>query len=972
MSKSNLPRPMYLTTCSADIFTCTSCHILPSIFSLLFLCLDSFQSLLSLRSLFFFSHTRSQLAEPRLTKMSEEPNRKRRRTSDDLNDSDDSDYEPDDSDSESSCHEAPGETVNLGQRLDDYNVSYYDARQDGPPDHPAFSDLFRNIRNQADSISENARRVFERSECKYLARLIDRHNAIMQHPKPGVVRIALVGQPGSGKSSLINSVLDCPDLAATGSSGSSCTNVAVEFSAPFHGQHMPFAAEIIFHEDGLRDFILQLIEDFRRPLGGSDETSSDIEDDIPEDDLNNGKNSAQAESSLSILLGLLRNHPHLSGEDGLREYLQGDTFDENGLPILERLVDSLHGHVAGLIHDQCEGNSVKTIYKQGETADKLNGLLKQYTRNFESSQEPQLWPLVKLIRIGLQNRQLLEHIIIADLPGLDDENRLRCEATHKYLYQCDAAWIISPIQRVCDSSHVLNKVRSLNQRMEGRVTLVCTKTDADADTALLNELSMNQNSADIAALRKEKASEPDKRASINRLECRCRREKNPEAKKDFKQMLADQKKMFKESQHRAMLTLIKLRIQYVQTVMKKRVPTLSVFGVSNKLYKDLRFTNPDKGFHQLRPDDTVIKQLRLHSLRIPGDRTWKSFQQLCRGPLKDFRDYLAIFIQSGDIQNRHRWQDKLEIPSTAIERTIEEYFVNGARMFEQLIIAPIRRAEDKHRLHALEASEQWQLKPYNHTIYNKFGRNKGSFCHPKIPNQNWNEQLAGSVKQDLKRKWTDLRNKQEDVRDNCFTILSGRIQNSLPWERVQEEENPLFVEDKPAFVQQFQEMTVQHSEPLKTALAEDFGRLRDLIGRIQWRIEGSGTDSYVGSELEYTYKSIAQEFGRGMKMRMHKAMSSRLEDRNRDLIDVILDRAKEDLGRERTPHRRMLESEINNITQKIEENFKAMSEDLPLDEELSEIRKTLTEFQEKIVRPKMDRIEKGMKELQRQYFAGAP
>ena len=521
------------------------------------------------------------------------------------------------------------------------------------------------------------------------------------------------------------------------------------------------------------------------------------------------------------------------------------------------------------------------------------------------------------------------------------------------------------INRVCDSTHVLDTIQNLDKRMDGRVALVCTHTDLGVTQELFNDLKTRFPCAEVNAHEAARKDVQDRREAMLRADALASKQIDKESKKILRSIVKAQKDALRVANYANDLSLIPLRIKYVQAQLKRKFPCLRVFGVSNNLYRELRFQHPKAHFRQLKASDTGITELRHYSLKIPGDRTWDAFQRFYQGPLKDFRDLLGIVVQSKGVHGRHEWQDKLKIPLSSIERHIAEYYDGGDALFSEQITLRIEADIDKHWRKAIEASKKWEGKPFTHSIYNKFARNKGSFECPKVEQQNWNEQLAGSVKTDLRRRWTDLQNKQIDRKSALLSTLSARLQNSIATDKIAD------ADQKDLFVRQSEEMTLRHCDALKAAIADDFTKLRGLVGTVQWRMEGTGPDSYIAQELVWTYASIAQESGKGMTKRMHAKMQGRLEDRNRDIIGTLAKLAKKEFCKERESHRTAFQADIDGIISKVEDNYKAMAEDIPLDDQAMEMRKALTELHEKIVKPKMDKIERSLKELQRQYFVDA-
>uniref|UniRef100_A0A4W5RK94 Uncharacterized protein n=1 Tax=Hucho hucho TaxID=62062 RepID=A0A4W5RK94_9TELE len=152
--------------------------------------------------------------------------------------------------------------------------------------------------------------------------------------------------------------------------------------------------------------------------------------------------------------------------------------------------------------------SVKKIFLC-DTAEELSEKITCYTRSDTQSDtfKRQYWPLVKCITIKVPNsKDLLEHVVLVDLPGNGDSNKSRDEMWKSFVGNCSAVWIVSDIARATsekESWEILDSTVSLiGPGGECRsISFICTKTDdieenqkADAHTCILrrNETTKKQ------------------------------------------------------------------------------------------------------------------------------------------------------------------------------------------------------------------------------------------------------------------------------------------------------------------------------------------------------------------------------------------------------------------------------------------------------------------------------------------------
>ncbi|XP_026064500.1 nuclear GTPase SLIP-GC-like [Carassius auratus] len=93
------------------------------------------------------------------------------------------------------------------------------------------------------------------------------------------------------------------------------------------------------------------------------------------------------------------------------------------------------------------------------------------------------WPLVKSVTIKIPNRrELLEHIVLVDLPGTGDCNKIRDDLWKTKLRECSSVWIVSNISRAIDDtdpwSIIQHCIQDLGPGGECRnIDFICTKTD---------------------------------------------------------------------------------------------------------------------------------------------------------------------------------------------------------------------------------------------------------------------------------------------------------------------------------------------------------------------------------------------------------------------------------------------------------------------------------------------------------------
>ena len=131
----------------------------------------------------------------------------------------------------------------------------YNPMSEPLPNPPAYHPSFLKAVRYCSELMEGAAPVPKNAEYKdtRILQLPEKasNSTKFEYPKPRIV--GLIGDSGVGKSSLINCLLDTPDIALSGANGEACTNVITEYHQAQPSQRTVFAgsnSDYIKHKDG--------------------------------------------------------------------------------------------------------------------------------------------------------------------------------------------------------------------------------------------------------------------------------------------------------------------------------------------------------------------------------------------------------------------------------------------------------------------------------------------------------------------------------------------------------------------------------------------------------------------------------------------------------------------------------------------------------------------------------------------------
>ncbi|CAH1269482.1 NUGGC [Branchiostoma lanceolatum] len=301
--------------------------------------------------------------------------------------------------------------------------------------------------------------------------------------------IAVVGDTGAGKSSLMNALLDQSSVLPT-SGMRACTAVVVEVSNNDKNKNYEAQVEFLSRKEWDDELRLLLTD-----LVGEDGKAKRKPD--PQSEAGIAWSKIKAVYGRVESYDILSKLPHVRHLLGSTKHISKSRAREFRSEI-DRYVDSMDAPPA----------------RGPGSRDRSGG---------------QLWPIVKRVKVQIPNCDVCSSgAILVDLPGVRDSNAARDNIAKQYFKNCNAIWIVASIHRAVDdktAKELLGEGFRRQLLMDGQygsIAFICTKTDdlrcSEIIRALNLEEEVEQLENEINALEMEKMSLTEEMESLREEE----------------------------------------------------------------------------------------------------------------------------------------------------------------------------------------------------------------------------------------------------------------------------------------------------------------------------------------------------------------------------------------------------------------------------------------------------------------------
>ncbi|KFY49525.1 hypothetical protein V496_09946 [Pseudogymnoascus sp. VKM F-4515 (FW-2607)] len=723
-------------------------------------------------------------------------------------------------------------------------ISPYDVGSEEPPLEPFFASSFQtqlqrglDIAKDAADAMETARQSLE--EKADLQRLINDAKELSTFKGSETRTIAVLGDSGEGKSSLINSLLHFPDIAKTGDIGAACTSVVTEYRQKTTDHLAPITIEVEYLSIGeIEDLIKELVWNYRQMYLPHTEGDSISENEYA----TMQRESEQAWSSLEA---------GFSHQPSFNKAMLINDLSEAGLSIANsQLVQWAY---------ELDWPDSGEIGKWTSTADTADECCEK-TSVF---MEDRFWPFTKIIRVYLQADVLKTGIILADLPGLHDTNLARVKATQDYLLRCDHIFIVAKISRAITDQSLKSSLYSILSRhaeleweesagKSMKVAVVCTKSeDINVKAARQEFCGLNKRIPQGVMMKLDK---------------------------DIKEAKARGNKALKKHlKRKQQLLLISARNTHVkeglQRAYSSKVPNggLEVFCVSNTTY----------GKYAMKGNVEMV-----HASGIPELRRF-CYTMTAHAQLLEARHFLSSMLSSllnsADLLATKPTESQLPT-ETGLDESMILTVNNGKTesksefqdTFRDLILTLLDKQSEVWETVAKQNSASWNnvistsftavriLTQHSGIGYNAWCRHDGYHYTEKRGKVNWNAELIWKMRMEMAFQWETL---EEDIPTLFKDLLQSAKAPLLALQSEMREKcfSPLLVEGIDFRIQ---------SLTYRCSLAEQNFAKEVKITRS--KASEPNESSYIFAEMVPAYRSAANECGTGKAARQRNTVQGRI------------------------------------------------------------------------------------------------
>ncbi|KAI7383354.1 hypothetical protein KC336_g18393, partial [Hortaea werneckii] len=645
------------------------------------------------------------------------------------------------------------------------------------PKYAVYDKEFVKTVNELTDIPKRALKILYESECtsKRVRGCTSNAEDLSQFPKPKREKVALLGNTGAGKSSVLNSLLGLPNMAKAMAGGQSCTFVGTEYQEPFPGQTKKLAAMVEYFGIGpIRELLSRLIKDYNL-------WTFEREEDLNEEERQ--ELSRLSKTAFTTFRSLFCDKKEFETVEAGREYLEAAYEGKD-----QTALDKFFEWCKELLEEKEADEKDRTEYLDADTQqgllDQLNPLV------FSNSQfkEPTLWPLVKKVRIGIEGPRILQYITLVDLPGLDDTNRVRVDASYEIMSTCDAIWVVAKIDRAITETGVDSLLMRYGKAF--KMVMICTGTDDNIDAGLASYLEgEGQDVGNHEKLLKQEVGLrkqfekvlPKEIAAIQKSlkDDKGKGKKEPPLTEHYKRKfrkeirgLMDEKEAAKAAlpgvEQARFELLVNARNEYtirrLQEEKSDHLPmgtTLPVFCVSNAHYSSLKGARAIKG-PRLNAAMTGVPALRAYVLKTSAPERLRTMDAYVNTRMTVFMKGLAMWAKSYNVEGGEQLLAAVKKPQGQVGGLIDQFVEQVLAFNEKVVVNGLQDARND-LVEAASNVINSKINAWHASTVRAFIRRDGNHRTSVVPQQSWNEQFLEKATKLAKQGWEVFSDKEKEL-----------------------------------------------------------------------------------------------------------------------------------------------------------------------------------------------------------------
>jgi GTPase Era involved in 16S rRNA processing len=597
---------------------------------------------------------------------------------------------------------------------------------------------------------DNENRVFRK---KFLA------NASSKKSNKHARSVGLIGDPGVGKSMLLNNLLNILNAALSKSSRKSTTNVRHEYVCTNPQSSAPYVA--VVHALDKRTIDTKVQEQVRKVLEFRDydqDTPSDEYDQTQHDKLKQAKGTAL--EYLASLVVAPDAELEFRQESSLDNYIMGGE-EREVVRTLSSCIDAYR------LSQGCFGPTGKTTF----TANSIGQLVaKPGLRQFEnytkhSSDARARWRLVEKVTCYL-DAFILEHdVTVIDYPGTNlDNDQTRDENGQEGIKSCDVIVLLVKYERSRDSKTLEDTLRKCIRL--GKIVKLCVgHLDSFKDNdPLADEEEEDPELLEICALEDEYEADPERMRELMSLKYSRRLEvRGASYAKEMKDYYSDLQKQETGCEG--------AELQVYPLLNREHAFYVKGFNI-----------NADPG---RRPgvalEKTGVASLLFDIYGLPAETMLREESRL-KFNLESLSIAAKLYCVSSKLERKQLIEHFVNEPRGVCARKVDNLVADLKKKMKEALDAVVLERQKAWSKAGKKLSDKWATK--HHSNYLSFCKNSGSH-QTAGEREEWNEDVHQIIHGDLVRTfekvWAIVKRSKEDFY-RCVTDLMKGITTNLKGE----------------------------------------------------------------------------------------------------------------------------------------------------------------------------------------------